>query len=38
MTTNNASFTFEVKSMIAMAKSALDRKKKLFSPSNWTYI
>jgi len=34
MTTNDASCTREVNSRIAMAKSALDRKKKLFSAGN----
>jgi hypothetical protein len=36
MITNDASCTHEDKSRVAMAKSALDRKKKLFSPANWT--
>jgi hypothetical protein len=37
MITSDARCTREIKSRIAMAKAAFN-KKKIFSPANWTYI
>ena len=35
MTTNEASYTFEIKSRIAMEKAAFNRRR-LISPADWT--
>jgi hypothetical protein len=37
LVTSDARCTREIKSMIAMAKAAFN-KKETFSPANWTYI
>jgi hypothetical protein len=37
MITNDARYTREIKYRIVLAKAAF-KKKKIFSPANWTYI